>query len=129
MDLRGEVRGRTVVVVEAIRAQGTKIEYVDRFLRLHGPRAIEYCALVVPAHANRSVPIHEIGFELDAGLAARGGAEPGSAPAGIGLSGAAAGTGYVIGYGLDYRERFRHLDCIAALAMQPGEPVFARGVA
>jgi hypoxanthine phosphoribosyltransferase len=101
-DLRGEVRDRPVVVVEAIRAHGTKIEYVERFLRLHGPRRIEYCALVVPERANRSVPVHEAGFAI--------------------------GDEYVIGYGLDYHERFRHLDCIAAITPRPGADLSARGV-
>jgi hypoxanthine phosphoribosyltransferase len=95
-DLRGEVRDRSVVVVEAIRAHGTKIEYVERFLRLHGPRRIEYCALVVPERANRSVPVHEAGFAI--------------------------GAEYVIGYGLDYQERYRHLDCIAEIRPRSARP-------
>lgn len=101
-DLRGEVRGRSVVVVEAIRAQGTKIEYVERFLRLHGPSRIEYCALIVPERANRAVPVHEAGFGI--------------------------GREYVIGYGLDYHERFRHLDCIAAITPRPEAAPSTRGV-
>jgi hypoxanthine phosphoribosyltransferase len=94
-DLRSEVRDRPVVVVEAIRAHGTKIEYVERFLRLHGPKRIEYCALVVPARANRNVAVHEAGFAIE--------------------------DEYVVGYGLDYQERFRHLDCIAEIVPRPAE--------
>ncbi len=102
-DLRGDVRGRTIVVVEAIRAHGTKIEYVERFLRLHAPRRIEYCALIVPEHANRSIPVHESGFSI--------------------------GREYVVGYGLDLYERHRQLDFIAALETGPEGAPGARGVA
>jgi hypoxanthine phosphoribosyltransferase len=99
-DLRGEVRNRPVVVVEAVRAHGTKIEYVERFLRLHGPGRIEYCALIVPARANRTVPVHEAGFALE--------------------------DQYVVGYGLDYQERFRHLDCIAEITPRPSDAASER---
>lgn len=102
-DLRGDVRGRTIVVVEAIRAHGTKIEYVERFLSLHAPARILYCALVVPEHANRSIPVDEAGFEI--------------------------GREYVVGYGLDLHERHRQLGFIAALETGPDGAPRAQGVA
>ncbi len=88
-DLRSPVRGRVVVVVEAIRARGTKIEYLDRFLRLHGPAEVEYCALVLPEDGNLSVPVHQVGFRI--------------------------GREFVVGCGLDWQERFRGLPAICAL--------------
>ena len=88
-DLRSPVRGRVVVVVEAIRARGTKVEYLDRFLRLHGPEQVEYCALVLPEDGNLSVPVHEVGFSI--------------------------GREFVVGCGLDWRERFRGLPGICVL--------------
>jgi hypoxanthine phosphoribosyltransferase len=93
-DLRSTVRGRTVVVVEAIRARGTKVEYLDRFLRLHGPEAVEYCALVLPEDGNLSVPVHEVGFRI--------------------------GREFVVGYGLDSRERHRGLPGICVIDPGPG---------
>jgi hypoxanthine phosphoribosyltransferase len=87
-DLRSNIKGRNVVVVEGIRAKGTKIEYVDRFLRLHQPRTVEYCAMVRPAEANVVVPMSQVGFEID--------------------------REFVVGYGLDYREQYRHLAFISA---------------
>lgn len=93
-DLRSPVRGRVVVVVEAIRARGTKVEYLDRFLRLHGPEQIEYCALVLPEDANLSVPVHEVGFRI--------------------------GREFVVGCGLDWRERFRGLPGICVLGPNSG---------
>lgn len=88
-DLRGTIRGRNVVVVEGIRARGTKIEYVERFLKLHSPRSIEYCAMVCPVDGNRMVPIHEAGFNIE--------------------------HEFVVGYGLDFREQHRNLGFISAV--------------
>jgi hypoxanthine phosphoribosyltransferase len=103
-DLRSNIRDRTVVVVEGIRAKGTKIEYVDRFLRLHQPRRIEYCAMIRPSGANTVVPVHETGFPI--------------------------GEEFVVGYGLDYREQYRNLAFISALettqALEP--PAVSEGV-
>ncbi|MCA9727868.1 MAG: hypoxanthine phosphoribosyltransferase [Candidatus Eisenbacteria bacterium] len=98
-DLRSNVRGRSVVLVEGIRARGTKIQYVDRFLRLHQPKRIVYCAMIEPAEAQKSVPLDESGFRID--------------------------NEFVVGYGLDYEERYRNLPFIGvlepnALAKTPG---------
>ncbi len=92
-DLRGSIRNRDVVVVEGVRARGTKVEYVDRFLRLHAPRSLRYCAMVRPAGANLDVPLDETGFEVD--------------------------DEFVIGYGLDYRENYRNLPFIGL--MEPSQ--------
>lgn len=91
-DLRSNIRGRTVVVVEGIRARGSKIQYVDRFLRLHEPTRIEYCALIQPSEAHLEVPLHESGFSID--------------------------NEYVVGYGLDLDEHHRNLPFIGAI--EPG---------
>jgi hypoxanthine phosphoribosyltransferase len=88
-DLRSSIRDRNVVVIEGIRARGTKIEYVDRFLRLHSPRSVEYAAMICPAEANRVVPVHESGFAIDGE--------------------------FVVGYGLDFREQHRNLAYISAV--------------
>jgi hypoxanthine phosphoribosyltransferase len=103
-DLRSNIRDRAVVVVEGIRAKGTKIEYVDRFLQLHRPGRIEYCAMIRPSGANAVVPVHETGFTI--------------------------GEEFVVGYGLDYRERYRNLAFISALETAPtGEsPAASEGV-
>jgi hypoxanthine phosphoribosyltransferase len=92
-DLRSDIRGRTVVVVEGVRARGTKIQYVDRFLRLHQARRILYCALIEPSDAQRSVPLDESGFRID--------------------------KEFVVGYGLDYQEKHRNLPFIGV--MDPSE--------
>jgi len=91
LDLRQSVRDRCVVVVEGIRAHGAKIEYIDRFLRLHDARRIEYCAMIVPSSANLAVPIHESGFSID--------------------------REFVVGYGMDFSEQYRNLSFISAIQL------------
>lgn len=91
-DLQSDIRARTVVLVEGVRARGTKIQYVDRFLRLREPRAIHYLALMEPSDAQRSVPLDDSGFRID--------------------------KEFVVGYGLDYEERYRNLPFIGALTVE-----------
>lgn len=96
-DLRSNIRDRHVVVVEGIRARGTKIEYVERFLQLHRPKQIEYVAMVRPSGAGAAVPVHETGFTI--------------------------GSEFVVGYGLDYHERHRNLNLIGVLEESRGKAV------
>lgn len=91
-DLQSDIRARTVVLVEGVRARGTKIQYVDRFLRLREPRAIHYLALMEPTDAQRSVPLDDSGFRID--------------------------KEFVVGYGLDYEERYRNLPFVGALTVE-----------
>jgi hypoxanthine phosphoribosyltransferase len=84
-DLTTSIQGRWVVVVEGIRTAGPKIEYVDRFLRLHEPQEITYCAMVRQKGSGRGpVPLDTWGFEID-------------------------DDQYVVGYGLDLDGRHRNL--------------------
>jgi hypoxanthine phosphoribosyltransferase len=90
-DLRSDVRGRHVVVIEGIRTNSTKMEYVRTFLQLREPASLRFAALVRHNEArNHAVPLQYTGFEI--------------------------GDEFVIGYGLDYRERYRNLPVIATFA-------------
>lgn len=90
IDLRSNVRGRDVLVVEGIRTRGTKIRYVDRFLELHQPESRTYAALLAQGEgADDPIPLHYCGFSLD--------------------------NEFVVGMGLDYQERYRNLPFIAAI--------------
>jgi hypoxanthine phosphoribosyltransferase len=87
-DLRSDVRGRDVIVVEGIRTDSTKIEYVQTFLNLREPTSLQFAALVCHENArNHPVPLQYKGFDI--------------------------GNEFVIGYGLDYEERYRNLPIIA----------------
>jgi hypoxanthine phosphoribosyltransferase len=89
-DLSANISGRLVIVVEGIRTAGTKIEYVDQFLRLHSPQAILHCALVQQrGSVGGPTPLHARGFEI--------------------------GDEFVVGYGLDLDERHRNLPFVGVI--------------
>ena len=96
-DLRSNVGNRDLVVVEGIRARGTKIQYVDQFLRLHQPRSITYCAMIRPAGAQLAVPLDESGIGID--------------------------NEFVVGYGLDHDEHYRNLPFIGVMEATTTGPV------
>ncbi|MCK4304654.1 MAG: hypoxanthine phosphoribosyltransferase [Candidatus Eisenbacteria sp.] len=88
-DLRSDIRGRHVIVVEGIRTGSTKMEYVRTFLELHEPATIQFAALVRHADTNdERIPLQYKGFDI--------------------------GEKFVVGCGLDYQERYRNLPLIAA---------------
>jgi len=87
-DLRSDVRGRHVLVIEGICTGSAKIEYVQRFLQLREPASLHFAALVRQAGARtHPVPLRYVGFDV--------------------------GDEFVIGCGLDYEERYRNLPVIA----------------
>ena len=99
-DLRSDIRGRDVLVVEGIRTQSTKIEYVQTFLQLREPATLRFAALVCQESArNHSVPLQYKGFDI--------------------------GDEFVVGYGLDYQELYRNLPIIATFSPTGGGAVAA----
>jgi len=87
-DLRSDVRGRDVIVIEGIRTDSTKTEYIRTFLQLREPASLRFAALVAhEAARNHAVPVQYKGFEI--------------------------GSEFVIGCGLDFQERYRNLPVIA----------------
>jgi hypoxanthine phosphoribosyltransferase len=93
-DLEVSIAGRDIIVVEDVVDTGTTLAYIVEVLRLRNPASLEICALLrkridIPS----GVPVRYLGQEI-----------PGR---------------FVVGYGLDYRENFRHLPFIAALEPDP----------
>src|SRR5438309_8195420 len=89
-DLAGPLEGRDVLVVEDILDTGHTLSYVLEHLRGQHPRSVGLCVLLDKA-ARRIVPI-EIdyrGFEIE--------------------------DKFVVGYGLDFAERYRNLPFIGVL--------------
>lgn len=91
-DLEIDIAGRDVVLVEDIVDTGLTLTYVVGELARRGPRSLETCALLDKA-TRRIVPapVRFVGFTV--------------------------GDDFVIGYGLDFAERYRNLDLVAAADM------------
>jgi hypoxanthine phosphoribosyltransferase len=85
-DVETDLRGRHVIVVEDIADTGLTMQVVVERIKAGGPASVKRCALLV-----------------------REGCTP---PDYAGLS---VGPGFVVGYGIDYAERYRSLRDIRAL--------------
>jgi hypoxanthine phosphoribosyltransferase len=89
-DLDANIEGRNVVIVEDIVDSGLTLSYLIRNLEARGPASLEVCALLTkPARRIADIECRYVGFEIP--------------------------NRFVIGYGLDYGERFRSLTYVAAL--------------
>jgi hypoxanthine phosphoribosyltransferase len=89
-DLDMDVAGRDILVVEDVIDTGTTLAYIVDMLRLRAPGSLEICALLRKrVSSSTGVPVRYLGHEIP--------------------------DQYVVGYGLDYRENFRHLPFVAAL--------------
>lgn len=88
-DLDIDIAGRDVVLVEDIVDTGLTLTYLLGQLGRRGPRSLEVCALLDKA-TRRIVPtpVRFVGFTI--------------------------GDDFVIGYGLDFAERYRNLELVAA---------------
>ena len=90
MDVRGNIEGRDVLIVEDIVDTGHTLSYLIGMLESHGPASIRTCALLHKAErAEVEVNIDYLGFGI--------------------------GDEWVVGYGLDYAERDRTLPYIGVI--------------
>jgi hypoxanthine phosphoribosyltransferase len=89
-DIEIDLSGRDVLLVEDVIDTGTTLAYIVDMLRLRSPGSLEICALLRKSVPNQAgIPIRYLGHDIP--------------------------NQYVVGYGLDYRENFRHLPFVAAL--------------
>jgi hypoxanthine phosphoribosyltransferase len=89
-DLDSSIENRNVLIVEDIIDSGLTLQYLLRSLRARDPASLEVCSLLAKPDRRRvELPIRYVGFEIP--------------------------NRYVIGYGLDYAQRYRNLDCVAVL--------------
>jgi hypoxanthine phosphoribosyltransferase len=90
-DLDINIEGRHVLVVEDIIDSGLTLSYLIRNLEAREPASLEVCALLTkPDRREIEVPVRYVGFEIP--------------------------NRFVIGYGLDFAERYRNLPYVAVLA-------------
>jgi hypoxanthine phosphoribosyltransferase len=89
-DLDINIDGRDVLVVEDIIDSGLTLSYLIRNLEAREPASLEVCALMTkPERREIDVPVRYVGFEIP--------------------------NCFVIGYGLDFAERYRNLPYVGVL--------------
>jgi hypoxanthine phosphoribosyltransferase len=89
-DLDINIEGRHVLVVEDIIDSGLTLSYLVRNLEARNPASLEICALLTkPARREIDVDVRYVGFEIP--------------------------NRFVIGYGLDFAERYRNLPYVGVL--------------
>jgi hypoxanthine phosphoribosyltransferase len=88
-DLEADIAGRDVVLVEDIVDTGLTLSYVLGELRRRSPRSVEVCALLdKTVRRIVPVPLRFVGFAIP--------------------------DAFVLGYGMDFAERYRNLDRVVA---------------
>ena len=89
-DLSDSIEGRHVIVVEDILDSGTTLHYLLQVLAQRHPASIRLCTLLdKPERREKPVEVHYSGFSIP--------------------------DAFVVGYGLDYAERYRNLPYIGIL--------------
>jgi hypoxanthine phosphoribosyltransferase len=89
-DLDLDIEGRDVLVVEDIIDSGLTLNYLTRNLESRNPATLEICALLTkPDRRQIEVPVRYVGFEIP--------------------------NKFVVGYGLDFAERYRNLPYVGVL--------------
>ena len=89
-DLERDIAGRDVLVVEDIIDSGLTLSWLCKNLMARSPASLEVCTLLRKPDAMRvDVPVKYVGFDIP--------------------------NEFVVGYGLDYAERYRDLPYIGTL--------------
>lgn len=90
-DLKMNIMGKDIIIVEDIVDTGYTLAYIIEYLKLHHPKSIKVCTLLDKKCKRKvEIPIDYTGFIID--------------------------NRFVVGYGLDYNERYRELEYIAELS-------------
>lgn len=83
-DLDEDIRGKDVLIVEDIIDSGNTLSKVREILQLREPKSLAICTLLdKPSRREVPVPVEWIGFSIP--------------------------DEFVVGYGIDYAQRYRHL--------------------
>jgi hypoxanthine phosphoribosyltransferase len=92
MDLREPIEDQHVLIVEDIIDSGHTLDYLHRILKERRPASVHTCVMVRKQRQRVETPIDYLGFEIP--------------------------DVWVVGYGLDYADRYRTLPYIAELKPQ-----------
>ncbi len=89
-DLTQPINGRDVLIVEDIVDTGLSMRYLLENLATRQPRSVKLCSLLhKPARSRVKIPIDYLGFTIE--------------------------DRFVVGYGLDYAEKYRNLPYIGVM--------------
>lgn len=89
-DLSINIEGRDVIIVEDIVDSGLTLDYIRQILEARHPKSLKICTLLDKrARREVEVPLDYVGFEIP--------------------------DAFVIGYGLDYVQKYRNLPYVAVL--------------
>jgi len=84
------IRGKDVIIVEDIIDTGATLKYLAALLKARSPRSVKVCALLdKPARRQVAVSADYTGFEVP--------------------------DKFIVGYGLDYAQKYRNLPYVAVL--------------
>lgn len=89
-DIDIDITNRNVIIVEDIVDSGLSLQYIKDYILKHNPASLAVCVLLdKPAAHKMKVSFEYVGFEI--------------------------GTEFVVGYGLDYNEKYRNLPFVGIL--------------
>ena len=90
-DLDADLMNRHVLIVEDIIDSGLTLSWLKANLESRGPASVEICTLLrKPEAAKVQIDVKYVGFDIP--------------------------NKFVVGYGLDFDEKYRNLDCVGILA-------------
>ena len=93
-DLSSSIEGRHIVIVEDIVETGATLNYIIEFLRSRKPASVEVVTLL-----DKPVPDRKLDVEVK-------------------YVGTKIPEGFVVGYGLDFNEKYRNLPYIGLLKQE-----------
>ena len=89
-DIDVDISNRDVIIVEDIVDSGLTLKYLDEYFMQHNPTSVKICTLLDKPKAHQiDIKIDYVGFEV--------------------------GNEFVVGYGLDYAQKYRNLPYIGIL--------------
>lgn len=89
-DLDQDIEGKDVLIVEDIVDTGLTLHYLVDYLKSRGPKSVKVCCFLdKPTRRKVEVPVDYVGFEIP--------------------------DKFVVGYGLDYAQRYRNLPYLSVL--------------
>ncbi len=92
-DIREDIKGEHILLVEDIIDSGVTLRYLKQMLLERGPASVKVCALLDKAERRKvAIEADYAGFRIP--------------------------NKYVVGYGLDYQDRYRNLPYIAVLPLE-----------